>query len=862
MSEIGLNINVDSYNNEGIKTIKGNNNAEIYKLYILKNKRRLSLVGKTVKLGYVMAGTTNGDVIENLNITNAEQGEITFPITNRISKQDGVYSCQLAIYGADGFLEHTATFGLTVEDNIFTKIAGEIADSKDFTYLENILDKASKLSEKLKENTSTATNANSNLESNITEANNINSKLLENTSTATSLNKNLESNIDLAKEVKETIKDLDTKNIEATEKIETLTGLNAKATELSNNIQQGLPLNSELVKNVESAKTVNNELIATNNDAKAKKTDLDNSLEEAKKYIAGLDGSKNPVQMQLDINELKNGLKSNQSLSYEGSSIAANNTLEGRTEGMRIVGRTLVNLASNVLVKRTLKDSSITYATIPVIAKNNTEYTLVLDVTKNTTTQDAEMWGIYLDSAATSNSIVQKTIPIGFKKGGFTGRHIFKFTSRETGEIKKMGIGMHSDYGQSYEFEAKVMLLEGDWTNKEIPSFFEGLKSFGEAEKVEDKYKISILSSGKNLLNINDFYNTLKSISNNGIFEEKKDGRDCIKITQLSNYWNKGYEKIKFKEKTPYTFSGTAFHTSNNRSILTIKYNDGSNVDISVDANGWNKFNFTSDANKTIKGIFSAYTTNTWAYIDKNTFMIEEDERDTNYEPYKEYKKDILIKEPLKEREYIYEDNGQVKVCRKSYEYTLNGENEDWIVWTNSTGDTVNAYVYFNRMTPNLSGIVKPNSSNTNDRLPANQGGYLSTKEGFKITSEYFAISIHKSKLGVTNVNDPNNSTLIKKWLKENPITMICQLATPTIEIVENCVDIDLDTFQDKTYFNILNSLPGTLDFKVPSNIGSVVQNMAKEVNNIWDVINNLLVPGILDVNKKVALATIKNNLK
>ncbi|MDM0600637.1 DUF2479 domain-containing protein, partial [Clostridium perfringens] len=103
------------------------------------------------------------------------------------------------------------------------------------------------------------------------------------------------------------------KNIEATSKIERLEGLNAKAEELSDNINKGLPLNSELVKNVESAKTVNNELIATNNDAKVKKTDLDNSLEEAKKYISGLDGSKNPVQMQLDINELKNGLKSNQS---------------------------------------------------------------------------------------------------------------------------------------------------------------------------------------------------------------------------------------------------------------------------------------------------------------------------------------------------------------------------------------------------------------------------------------------------------------------------------------------------------------------------------------------------------------------
>lgn len=317
MSEIGLNINVDSYNNEGIKTIKGNNNAEIYKLYILKNKRRLSLVGKTVKLGYVMAGTTNGDVIENLNITNAEQGEITFPITNRISKQDGVYSCQLAIYGSDGFLEHTATFGLTVEANIFNKIANEIADSKDFTYLENILDKASKLSEKLKENISSATNANSNLESNITEANNINSKLLENTSTATSLNKNLESNIDLAKEVKETIKDLDNKNIEATEKIETLEGLNAKAEELSNNINEALPVKDALIGNTEEAKVANTNLVENI-------SILETKLDIAKETVQNLE----PINEKIDSisKQLEENKKASEGIKTTGAKLLANYT--------------------------------------------------------------------------------------------------------------------------------------------------------------------------------------------------------------------------------------------------------------------------------------------------------------------------------------------------------------------------------------------------------------------------------------------------------------------------------------------------------------------------------------------------------
>lgn len=84
-------------------------------------------------------------------------------------------------------------------------------------------------------------------------------------------------------------------------------------------------------------------------------------------------------------------------------------------------------------------------------------------------------------------------------------------------------------------------------------------------------------------------------------------------------------------------------------------------------------------------------------------------------------------------------------------------------MWTNSTGNTVNAYVYFNRMSPDLSNIIKPDSKCINDRLPSNQGGHLSTIEGFKITSQYFAISVDKNKLGATNVNDSNNSTLLKK---------------------------------------------------------------------------------------------------
>ncbi|HFD2049002.1 TPA: BppU family phage baseplate upper protein [Clostridium perfringens] len=697
MSEIGLNINVDSYNNEGIKTIKGNNNAEIYKLYILKNKRRLSLVGKTVKLGYVMVGTTNGDVIENLNITNAEQGEITFPITNRISKKDGVYSCQLAIYGADGFLEHTATFGLTVEANIFTKIAGEIADSKDFTYLENILDKASKLSEKLKENTSTATNANSNLESNITEANNINSKLLENTSTATSLNKNLESNIDLAKEVKETIKDLDTKNIEATSKIERLEGLNAKAEELSNNINEALPVKDALVKNTEEAKAANTNLLAVNQEATTKNTELQASLEKTKEFINGLDGSQNIPQIRMDVTELQNGLKSNQALAYTGSSISADNTLEGRTEGMKIKGKTMYKK----------KD------------------------------------GTYTDT-----------------------------------------------------WEEGVTL-----------------ESFGETEG----NKISILSSGKNLFDGNIEVGAWKDV---GSLENAK--YDISTLVRNTN-------PIKIKPNTQYIM----------------------NVDFAIRVNFYDKQGnlilqksplienrkFISPPNSYYL-CFNTSTQSTLNDVLNFKYQLEYGEVSTEYQKYISNKKDILIKEPLRgfdenTCDIMYEDNGQVKVDRKLSEYTFTGD-ENWQPSSELQDELICFYISFpltTATTPILCNnfIQKPTMEKGIECITNNGGGNSTVR-----------IKINKSKLTTPDING------FKAWLKANPTTIVYQLATPVIEVVENCVDIDLDTFQDKTYFNILNSLPGTLDFKVPSNIASIVQSNSKAINELYNLIDTLVLPNIL----------------
>lgn len=803
-------INADDYNSDSIKTIQGNNNAEEYKIYLQYDNEKIDLTGKTVNLGFLRVGSTEGDIIENLNVTNPKEGEITLKITNKISKRNGTYSCQLAILGEGDFLEHTATFTLTVENNIFSDITKAIADSKDFTYLENILDKASKLSEKLKENTSSATNANSNLESNITEANNINSKLLENTSTATSLNSNLESNINLAKEVKETIKDLDTKNIEATEKIQTLTGLNSKAEELSDNINKGLPLNSELVKNTESAKAANTNLLAVNQEATTKNTELQASLEKTKEFINGLDRSQNIPQIRMDVTELQNGLKSNQALEYQGSSISANDTLEGRTENMIIKGQTLNNLIKNgkadMVIDKSISPDNRIYrmkTSYPLTAGNT--YIGYINITKfeGDSTYGLRIYGMPKDEANGYYTIAMKT-----------GWHKFIWkTQSTTKNFDEIGIYMDSgDYSKNCKITFNsFMLFEQNSESEKIflTEYFEGLKSFGEAEKVEDKYKISI-SSGYNLI-------------------DTKKGQTGAYLYNNGNFVSNASYKFVTIEK--------------NEGILQSN-NIATGIDVHITY--WENENF-------IKGVIlnKGESIEIKPPNNCNKIRISFNTRITEIVFIKYNKKDILIKEPLREGDYLYEDNGQVKVYRPTKQYTFTGNETSIVKWVTVTDENFIGFYITNDDIPNLTSkrsLVVCNNFPSVDRVI--------TKRNMYIAANSVNICIEKSALTTPDIEG------FRAWLKANPTTIVYQLAEPVVEIVENCVDIDLDTFVEKTYFNILNSLPGSLDFKVPSNIASIVQNTAREVNNIWDVINNLLVPGILDVNKKVALATIKNNFK
>ncbi|MBO3344310.1 BppU family phage baseplate upper protein [Clostridium perfringens] len=592
---------------------------------------------------------------------------------------------------------------------------------------------------------------------------------------------------------------------------------------LENNINLAETLNTNLAENIKLADPLNTSLNEKIPEAAIKKTELENSINKAKEFIDGLDGSQNIPGIRMELTELQNGLKSNQSLEYEGSSISANDTLEGRTEGMKIKGRTLQNLIKDgkgTFVIDKSKSAKRIYEFTPVYSLKKGKiykgYIFVNNV--ENTSYGISIYGLGIGNAGAYGKIGKNTGIVKFT---------WNTSQSDVDSFNKVGI-----YIENTDFEnggkatfSNFMLFEEGTDLTYIDEYFEGIKSLGEAEQEEDKFKVSLLSHGKNILKPLKNYSTINGFNLNNIL------KNGVQYT-VTNTKNQLVKIAEFKDAD--TFLGQS-------------------------TNG--KFTFTFDNSKQQKlYIWKKYDSQVaelFTNEDIDFVMIEEG-TGTIFEPYKEDKKDILISSPLPGFDFgediMYEENGQVKITRNIDNYIFTG---DEVIRDTTEQDEKSGTGKYKVFVLTINKTIDKNK-NINNNFPKKQFSVAFQKvdsEGLAITQYGVYIKILKSKLSTQDAEG------LKAWLKANQTVIYFARATPVTEIVENCVDIDLDTYQEKTYFNILNSLPGTLDFKVPSNLGSVVQNMSKEINNIWDVID-MLVAGLLDAKKDLALKTIKNNLK
>lgn len=523
--------------------------------------------------------------------------------------------------------------------------------------------------------------------------------------------------------------------------------------------------------------------------------------------------------------EINNTLKTEQYLSYEGVSIKAINTIEGRTEDIKIKGKTLQNLvsstpaknAANVQIEKLLESNLFkvgsTY-TINIPNRNNRQLIVVVK-TKEGVTKNINL------SSTTNTFTVEEDYPI-----------VFRLT-------------LHTTNGWNVEQDLtnadNAVVLEGN--NVFVKQHFEGIKSFGEENREGNKYKISFSSTGKNLAKID-----LKN-PNITLFE---DGfkLDCRQLYLLKeDIFNM---KGKYKENTQYilSYEGKLLDNSNNNNYrLRIWYTDGTFTDGTVHSNSYTKRIIQSLNGKTIDNISGYYGAINGDFVIKN-LMLQEGTEDSQYEDYKNDTKSILIKEPLRSikniSDIICQENEQIKIYRNTYKYRFTG-NEPWQYGGESSQKNVCLYLpksSLSSIIPNCNfdiGFTEDKNVICNKLMVISRANLSDVNILQK--NNCISINFNGINLNINSLDSYDGSSKdvakAKEWLKNNPIEIIYQLSTPIIEIIENCKDLNLATFKDKTYIETYDNIKGNLELKIPSNIYSMINNNSKNINNLYSKLQN-----------------------
>ena len=340
------------------------------------------------------------------------------------------------------------------------------------------------------------------------------------------------------------------------------------------------------------------------------------------------------------------------------------------------------------------------------------------------------------------------------------------------------------------------LIVPGDHTDKPI-SYFEGLKSVGQGNKIE------VLSLTDNLFSKDDFVvGSTNSIVGDKFVIDSKVNR----ITHRTPIPVQMYEYLEFD------------YAINN--INTYLYELDSNDNI-LKAYGWSKYSYVraiTPNTKYIRIIFS--------YEDGRDMSLDDYDRIRPFLTPKYDKKTIPhtlrslpngIKDTIEKR-----GNKYVKVQRCG-EVTLSGyENYALNITQTSTLNFVSKFSIPNKkFTKEVGSYICNNLS-----IVEHGNAWDKDVEGVHSSdNSLLYINVSKSKLSSEDVEG------FKTWLQSNPITVVYELETPQI--------IELPNFNPQTYSDnttlLINSgaIQGECEFEVTNSKGSEIEVLKDKVSSI-----------------------------
>lgn len=306
--------------------------------------------------------------------------------------------------------------------------------------------------------------------------------------------------------------------------------------------------------------------------------------------------------------------------------------------------------------------------------------------------------------------------------------------------------------------ELKGMVLEGDWTNKPIPPYFEGIKSVA-----EEGESLVVKSCGKNLfdgqlqLGNLDISSGLEIASKNifcskNFLKIKPATQYCI-VSQRNDFQDTCYI-LEYDINKNYL----GYISKPSACLFTTKHNTA-------------YIKFRSQANG-VNGYVMPYD------ISNCNIQLEEGTTATQYEHYTGDKSEILLQDLRGLDNNICDilDMESGKLTRNVGKIVLDGSETDWTLQTsaNSTNSIVFNYTHYsiklleaNRISTICDKFISKTITDT----------WFTDVEGISQSSNghYLQLRILKSKLSSLDVVG------LKAWLKANPVTVYYQLATPIV---------------------------------------------------------------------------------
>lgn len=612
----------------------------------------------------------------------------------------------------------------------------------------------------------------------------------------------IDGEIDKLKNADETIKsDINSKYEELKQKTDLtnneIVRLKAQDTTLSESIRTNRSLidviNPKVATLEQDSQNVKNRVSVLEGDmnlAKSNISTLQRSNTELSQKVEGVEqgnASINEIleQLQRDVESYKSSIELLESKvpvwkDFKGESFKVENSFYGKSRDLSIKGKTLQNLlplSGNYNIMGSVTSSNVKNF------KLNTEYTMIVRIknSKNPKNLRGLLGRFYRASNTTAITVLDnQIIKDGEYKAKFTIDESIKSFEGLWGRTQEQAGDIVCDY--------EYLFLEGDWTNKSTPSYFEGIKSLGEQEG----NKVSILSNGRNLCPINTF---------NAERERMVITKVPLILKPNTNYFVSSSHQIACLLSNTYVDN-----IDHHDTLYSTVVSHDKGTEIGTSLSGEAQFNSSN---------FKYCYITTWIHIPAKTLikniMLEEGIRKSAFQPYKQYKKDISLQEPLRSVGDLCDfisGEGNPKEIRYIRQHTLTG-NEDMTLSTTQP----NSELYLRVWIKEFADIKEfSNIKIMCNNFPSKRMGNIPNEEGIEV-SNGIDIQILKSKLSSPDLEG------FRDWLKKNSTIIVYQLKSPIITPLNE--DINFGALDDITYVSLENNIKSELSCQCQVSLAS-----------------------------------------